>query len=452
MIGSPPLGRATTAPEGSETAYLQGPDRHFRIILLILLLSPILGWNGIIVALIVAFRHFLRTPIDASIAQSSRSFWMISLVFLGYYATCVLTDLFHPPHEGYWNQFEVLIPLLTALYYLAHRCKIIIPYETLVSTARHVVLIIFILTGLEYLYFSEIRQIPWHRSALLAGNTLHVSHWLPTLTLFSIGFLSKNDKLETLKSTAILVLSEIALLYFMQARTSLLILLLLGTPVILMQVVHQINFQWVSGKFGRYIALGIAYLTLISSINWLMTHHAPERLRLVFASGFNIEEIARKDISLETRIEYWKAGIQALKEQPIYGHGSGQEYQILKKYVPTEFSYHRHAHQQFISFGIAGGFLAIIFGALLIFSPVIYGLMNREYVTRSIHLTVFLAIPVMLNAMTDSLLTNERHVAIFFLFFTIVFSVRQRSIKIPCAKEPNSVLEKRDARPEARET
>jgi O-antigen ligase len=180
----------------------------------------------------------------------------------------------------------------------------------------------------------------------------------------------------------------------MQARTSLLILLLLGTPVILIQVVHQINIQWVSGKFGRCISLGIAYLILILSINWLITHHATERLRLVFASGFNIEEISRKDISLETRIEYWKAGIQALKEQPIYGYGSGQENKILKKYVPMEFSHYRHAHQQFISFGIAGGFLAIIFGSLLIFSPVIYGLMIREHTTRYIHLTVFLAIPI----------------------------------------------------------
>ena len=443
MIGSPPLGRAVTASEGSETAYLQGPNLRFRIILLILLLSPILGWNGIIVALIVAFRHFLRTPIDASIAQSSRSFWIISLIFLGYYATCILTDLFHPPHEGYWNQFKVLIPLLTALYYLAHRCKILIPYETLVSTARHVVFIIFILTGLEYLYFSEIKQIPWHRSELLAGNPLHVSHWLPTLTLFSLGFLSKSDKLETLISTAMLVLSAIALLYFMQARTSLLILLLLGIPVILLQVMRKINLQWVRGKFRSYIVLGIAYLALIFSIYWLMTHHAPDRLRLVFASGFSIKEIAHKDLSLQTRIEYWKAGIQALKEQPIYGYGSGQENEILKKYVPMEFSHYRHAHQQFISFGIAGGFLAMVFGSLLIVSPLIHGLMIREHTTRYIHLTVFLAIPIMLNAMTDSLLTNERHVAIFFLFFAIVFSVRQHSTKIRYTEEPNSVLEKR---------
>ena len=427
MIGSPPLGRATTAPEGSQTAYLQGPDRRFRIILLILLLSPILGWNGIIVALIVAFRHFLRTPIDASIAKSSPSFWIISLVFLGYYATCVLNDLFHPPHEGYWNQFKVLIPLLTALYYLAHQRKILIPYETLVSTARHVVLIIFILTGLEYLYFSEIRQIPWHRSELLAGNPLHVSHWLPTLTLFSLGLMCKNDKLETLKSTAMLVLSAIALLYFMQARASLLILLLLGIPVILMQVFHQINIQWVSGKFARYIALGIAYLALIFSIYWLMTHHAPERLRLVFASGFNIEEMARKDHSLQTRIEYWKAGLQAIKKQPIYGHGSGHENEILKQYVPQEFSHHRHAHQQFISFGIAGGLLAMVFGLFFILSPVIISLMEKNRSVYDYFLAFSLTAPILLNAMTDSLLSNERHIAVFVLFLLVVLSVRSRT-------------------------
>lgn len=424
MIGSPPLGRATTAPEGSETAYLQGPDRRFRIILLILLLSPILGWNGIIVALIVAFRHFLRTPLDASIAKRSRSFWMISLIFLGYYATCVLTDLFHPPHEGYWNQFKVLIPLLTALYYLAHQRKILIPYDNLVSTARHVVLIIFILTGLEYLYFSEIKQIPWHRSALLAGNPLHVSHWLPTLTLFSLGLWGQKDRIEILKSFTILVLSAIALLYFIQGRTSFIILLLLGIPIILLQGIKQINLPWVDGKYGRYLVPSIACLALVFSIHWLMSQYAPERLRLVFASGFNVTEIARKDLSLQTRLEYWKAGLQAIKEKPIYGYGSGHENEILKKYVPQEFSHHRHAHQQFISFGIAGGLLAMVFGLFFILSPVIISLMENNRSAYGYLLAFSLTAPILLNAMTDSLLSNERHVAVFVLFLLVVLSVR----------------------------
>jgi O-antigen ligase len=405
-------------------ADIQGPDTRFKIILLVLMLSPILGWNGIIVALIVAFRHLRTVRISQSLIEDKSSFWVLLLIFLGYYITCVLTDLFHPNHLGYWNQFKVLIPLITTLFYVTHQDKIKVSNELFVSTARYAVLIIFFLTGTEYFYFAEIRNFTDHRSALLAGNPLHVSHWLPTLTLFSLGFMGKKDRIETLKSAAMLVLSAIALLYFLQARTSFLILMLLGIPVVLLQVIHQINQQWVHRRHGRYIIPTITCLALISSIYWLMSHHSPERLRLIFTSGLDIHEIASKDASLKTRFEYWKAGTHALKDSPIYGYGLGNENTVLQKYLPPHVERHRHAHQQIISFGIAGGFLAMIFGLLFIMSPIIYNSSRRKFTINHLHLSIFLAAPVMLNALTDSLLNNERHVAIFLLFFSIMFSVK----------------------------
>ena len=405
-------------------ADIQGPDRRFKIILLVLMLSPILGWNGIIVALIVAFRHLRTVRISQSLIEDKSSFWVILLIFLGYYITCVLTDLFHPNHLGYWNQFKVLIPLITTLFYVTHQDKIKVSYELFVSTARYAVLIIVFLTGTEYLYFTEIRNFTDHRSALLAGNPLHVSHWMPTLTLFALGSLRTKSKRDLLKSGLILGLSSIALLYFVQARSSFLIVLILGTPFFLLQAASHNSIELTSRGYLGYVRWLFIFIIIVFTIHWLASNHAPERLRLIFTSDFDIEEMARKDISLQTRLEYWKAGFHAFKLNPFFGYGSGNENNILEKIVPPHVERHRHAHQQFISFGIAGGFLAIVFGFLLIIAPMIYGLMIKKISTIPLKLAAFLSAPVILNAMTDSLLTNERHIAVFFLFFTIIFSVK----------------------------
>jgi len=391
-------------------------------IITLLLLSPILGWSGILLALAIIWYHIhkgrIRLPFirDLGIANS-----LLIVFFASYFLTCSFSDILHNPKSGVWNQFKSLLPILAIIIYTLSPDKIWISPESLAKSARIAIATIFILTGIEYTYFNLWLVNPEYRSQLLAGNPLHISLWVPMITIMCFADCKDAGIKDRSWTIATSILSIICLSYFLQARASLLVLM----PMLLIALYFTLRFidirQLGLSKLSRNL-LGPLATSGFIFICISVFLFSPERVKQVVLDPLNYFSNPRSDSSLAIRFAHWEAGIEAIKLRPWIGYGASKEDEIMREFVTEPVQIHRHAHQQFISFGIAGGITAILAGILFMILPFLYTLLNS--VNRLIILlAAALSATTVIISLIDSLLSNRRHAAIFLLMFAIIISI-----------------------------
>jgi O-antigen ligase len=393
-----------------------------------LLLSPILGWNGIIVAVGIVFyllkKGLIRQP---SIGQFNIAQKVLVCSVVLYFFTCIFSDIIHNPASGIWNQLKSLIPLVAFSLYILSPDKIKTSPELLGTAGRITVTIIFSLMLLEHINFNVLKSNPSYRSHLLSGNPLHISLWIPAITLICFADYTSASLKKVLSTLAITALSIVCLAHFLQARASLLALLaILPVGLYLTGGSIMASTREASNRGKRIIfllSILAVVATFISAISF-----APERVKQITFSPINYVSNAKADSSAETRIAYWKAGVQAIEKRPWVGYGASNEGDVLKDLVSKSVEIHLHAHQQFISFGIAGGVTAIVAGALFLLLPIFFSLLQRSE-PPVLLMCAALSSTVIMISLTDSLISNKRHAALFMLFFAIIASISQTKQK-----------------------
>ena len=400
-------------------------------VLTALLLSPILGWNGIIVAIGIVLYQFRKGALTVpSMSELKLADKVVAFSFVGYFITCVFSDILHNPASGVWNQLKSLIPLALVALYLLSPNKIRITPQALAAAARSTIVIIFLLTFFEYLYFNILKANPGYRTQLLSGNPLHISLWIPFITTICFADCKDESPRKNLWTVIVSIFSIICITYFLQARASLLALLaVLPVGLYLMMrsmVAPRRGISIRQGKIQAWLMILTAVIASTAAISL-----APERVRQLILNPIGYASNPESDLSAENRVAHWKAGIEAIGNRPWVGHGASNEGKILKelvsKYVDAKlFSQsvqaHLHAHQQFISFGIAGGIAAILAACLFMLLPFAYSLLQRRDAVVVL-LSTALSFTVILINLTDSLLSNKRHAAIFVMMFAIIISI-----------------------------
>lgn len=394
-------------------------------VITLLLLSPILGWNGILLALGILSYQAYKGNIRLWLVRDLGTANILLVVFLAtYFVTCSLSDILHNPNSGTWNQFKSLLPIFAIILYALSPEKIWISSENLAKSARISIATIFSLTGIEYSYFNLWLNNTEYRSQLLSGNPLHISLWIPIITIMCFADCKDAGIRSRSWTIAASLLSIICLSYFLQARASLLVLM----PMLLIALyftarfieIRRIGLSKLSRNLlGSFATLGFILICISVFL------FSPERVKQVVIDPLNYFSNPRADSSLTIRFAHWEAGIEAIKRSPWIGYGASKEDEIMRDFMNQPVEIHRHAHQQFISFGIAGGIMAILAGSLFMILPILYVLLNRMN-QLPIFLATALSTTIITIGLTDSLLSNRRHAAIFLLMFAIIISIAER--------------------------
>jgi hypothetical protein len=393
-------------------------------VLTTLLLSPILGWNGIIVAVGIVLRQFKKGVLTLpSWSEMTLADKVVAFSFFGYFVTCVFSDILHNPASGVWNQLKAFIPLSFVALYLFSPNKIRITPQALASAARVTVMIIFSLTFIEYLYFNIYRSDPGYRTQLLSGNPLHISLWIPFLTALCFADCNEATPRQNIWTVIVSFFSFICIAYFLQARAGLLTLLTVlpfGLYFAARSIINSSRLKLFKNSktlLGTVIAAFVFVCISLASF-------APERIKHILFEPKEFVSNQKSQSSADPRIAHWQTGIEAIKRQPWAGYGASKEYEVIHELAPKSVVLLQHAHQQFISFGIAGGIPAILFGTVFLFLPIFYTQLIRAD-SRVKILAIALSVTVVMINLTDTLITNKRHAAIFILMFVIIMSASQ---------------------------
>lgn len=144
----------------------------------------------------------------------------------------------------------------------------------------------------------------------------------------------------------------------------------IGLIIYLIQILSLLFF--LKGKwrmiYGAVILGGIALGTYLYNTN-LKDFYVLQRLSLEFAWDINPENInstINNRIEDDSRIARWSAIVDAIKEKPILGYGTGSEKSVLSetyKNAGLMISYERkyNTHNQFLFFLLENGIIGFLF-------------------------------------------------------------------------------------------
>jgi lipopolysaccharide/colanic/teichoic acid biosynthesis glycosyltransferase len=142
-----------------------------------------------------------------------------------------------------------------------------------------------------------------------------------------------------------------------------------------------------------------------------------EKITPPSATGYN---------SVSIRVELWSASWELIKENILFGVGTGDiKDELEKKFTEKKFFYGAekkfNPHNQFlhtgVMLGLAGGVLLILMLAV----PAFQSLKNKNYL-----FVAFIAI-VFLNCLTESILEVQKGVLFFCVFSLAILGARQQS-------------------------
>ncbi len=261
-----------------------------------------------------------------------------------------------------------------------------------------------------------------HFEYTLLSIWLHPAY-LAMYIVFSIAIIlfSFNTQFSTLKKTGflflILLLSGFTILLSSKIGTISLILLLLSF------VIHHIIIHkaWVSG---------LLFFTGILVLIFSIFHFLPYTKNRIINSVYWIQHINEIDIehteSDAARILVWQSDISLIKENYLYGVGTGDiKDELIKKYIASDYKEilerKLNAHNQFFQTTIGLG----VVGGLVLVSLFISGIYNAIKGKKKIFLA-FLII-LLLNFLVESMLEVQAGV-MFYAFFNslLLFSQKEQ--------------------------
>lgn len=179
----------------------------------------------------------------------------------------------------------------------------------------------------------------------------------------------------------------------------------------------------------RFLFLGISSLLLVLSVVTVATVE-PLRIRYVNLLEEDLSEQSSEFSIADPRLKRWEKAVELVRQSPFIGYGSGDEVDLLKeKYFQNRLydSYlHRlNAHNQYISFLLMGGVLALVVFLLTLF----YGL---RLAVRSKHL-VFTGFIILLLTVSfsENILFRNKGIFFYSFFFTLFVVAACRKEQAP---------------------
>lgn len=123
--------------------------------------------------------------------------------------------------------------------------------------------------------------------------------------------------------------------------------------------------------------------------------------------------------SLTQRFEYWKTAVSIMKNNPIFGVGTGDvptafEQEYVKLHSSLALQWRLRSHNQYLSITVAFGFVGLLWFLITLFYPLLCDKNNFNY----LYLTFFII--AIIAFLTEDTLETQAGVT-FFAFFTSFF-------------------------------
>jgi len=123
--------------------------------------------------------------------------------------------------------------------------------------------------------------------------------------------------------------------------------------------------------------------------------------------------------SLTMRFEFWRAAVNIIKENPIFGVGVGdvnnamvERYDIMNS--PLDAWWKLRAHNQYLSIAVASGIIGLLFFLIVLIYPFFVNIRSHRY----LYIVFFIISTV--SMMTEDLLETQAGVTFFIFFWTVL--------------------------------
>jgi O-antigen ligase len=123
--------------------------------------------------------------------------------------------------------------------------------------------------------------------------------------------------------------------------------------------------------------------------------------------------------SLTMRFEFWRAAVNIIKENPIFGVGVGdvnnamvERYDIMNS--PLDAWWKLRAHNQYLSIAVASGFIGLLFFLIVLIYPFFVNIRSHRY----LYIVFFIISTV--SMMTEDLLETQAGITFFIFFWTVL--------------------------------
>lgn len=132
--------------------------------------------------------------------------------------------------------------------------------------------------------------------------------------------------------------------------------------------------------------------------------------------------------SLTMRFEFWKAAINLIKENPLFGVGVGDvnikmKEQYVKMNSPLDSKWRLRAHNQYLSIGVASGVLGMCFFVIVLIFPFFVNIRSHRF-----FYIVFFIISI-ISMLSEDLLETQAGVTFFMFFWSLfLFGYRENII------------------------
>ncbi|MBD99361.1 MAG: hypothetical protein CMO34_05920 [Verrucomicrobia bacterium] len=185
--------------------------------------------------------------------------------------------------------------------------------------------------------------------------------------------------------------------------------------------------RYMSSKGLKKDSMGVSQLTDedITAIergvaNVYYTKHWPieNRIHQTFDEFEKYRESGTANsFSLALRLVYWKAALDIIREDVLFGKGTGDVKQAFKNYYKTqnidlEERYRRRAHNQYLSIGVAFGLLGMAFFMVYLLLP-LTSIFKKNRVFTAFWLLACLSF------LTEDTLETQAGVTLFIVFWSL---------------------------------
>lgn len=396
---------------------------RFRWFIAAIFLSPLTGYISTAIVAVTALLEALRLDKIVRALRASRPARVTATIMLVFFLSIFLSDLIHQRGHRWWSDLKYLLPIVGPLLLFIRLSDMKISHDDIGRLALIASGITIVVTVSQHLYYAKIMGVPGWRSAALSGNTLFVSAmFVPMLLLSWLGF-EKRDRFGQSATVAIFSGGAAALAIALGARAGFMTILVM-TPIVLVFVLSRIRIAR-SRKIGIVLTAAFALAGLAIALPFISPEFA-QRMSALLAGLQNFDASSTNDASAISRLQHWRAGLEAVLDRPWSGYGFRKDTIAVARHLPEGALVLPTIHQQYLSFGITAGIFGILAGVAYLALPIInaFGVQGSERNNERLYAAAALAAPIMLNGLTDTIFDDMRIQGFYSVMIMVLLCAR----------------------------
>lgn len=173
-------------------------------------------------------------------------------------------------------------------------------------------------------------------------------------------------------------------------------------------------------KFSRKVVFStvVGFFVVVSTIFAISGGASSEKFRKMFAGDMSTETVTE---IAGPRAAIWKGSIEVIKESVVFGHGPQKKGMIIQPYLTERWQEEKftHSHNAYLTWGVAGGVVAIALGIGLLLSVIIPNFLRSGFSAPHIELILNGCVAVALMGLTNIILFESFAATTTFLMLVV---------------------------------